>query len=194
MHDNHGYSLANVIEAKIMASADPVRVSCLQRLVCEQFSVTKADLLDKICAMQDYYRENHGFDLVEVASGYRFQVKQNMMPLIQSSIEAKQQKISRVMIETLTVIAYHQPVTRADIEAIRGVSAQSHLVRDLIEYGWVKVIGRKDIPGRPELLGTTNGFLNHFNLKSLADLPSISKPPQSDLGTLSASKAEEIML
>jgi len=164
-----------IIEAILMAADEPVTLADLHALIREEYHLTQADLVDEIKKMREFYSQHHGVELIEVASGYRFQAKQSMMSWLLEFFDQKPQKISRVMLETIAIIAYHQPITRGDIERLRGVSTQNLVVRQLLDRNWIKVVGSKDVPGRPELLGTTKVFLDYFNLQSLADLPEHTK-------------------
>ena len=116
-----------------------------------------------------------GFELVEVASGWRFQVRQDVAPWVNRMWDEKPQKYSRALLETLALIAYRQPITRGDIEEIRGVAVSSHIMKTLQERDWVKVVGHRDVPGRPSLFATTKVFLDYFNLSSLEQLPTLSE-------------------
>ena len=119
--------------------------------------------------------EERGFDLIEVASGWRFQVSQDLSKWVGRLWEEKPQKYSRAMLETLSLVAYRQPITRGDIEQIRGVAVSSHIMKGLIERDWVKVVGHRDVPGRPAMYATTKEFLDYFNLKSLEELPTLAE-------------------
>src|SRR5690606_10035661 len=122
-------------------------------------------------AIQAFYRQR-GFELKEVASGYRFQVATAMAPWVSRLWEERPQRYSRALLETLALIAYRQPITRGDIEEIRGVAVSSNIVKTLLEREWIRVVGHKDVPGRPAMYATTRKFLDYFNLKNLDDLPS----------------------
>jgi len=119
--------------------------------------------------------ENRGYEVREVASGFRLQVKQALSPWMVRLWEEKPARYSRALLETLALIAYRQPITRGDIEEIRGVAVNPNIIRTLQEREWVRVVGQRDVPGRPELLATTRKFLDHFGLKSLEDLPTLSE-------------------
>ncbi|MCC2637331.1 MAG: transcriptional regulator [Moraxellaceae bacterium] len=123
--------------------------------------------------MQDY--AGRGVELREVASGFRFQVRQETGPWVSRLWEEKPSRYSRALLETLALIAYRQPITRSEIEEIRGVSVSSHIIKTLIEREWIRVAGHRDVPGRPALFATTREFLDSFNLKTLAELPSLSE-------------------
>ncbi len=119
--------------------------------------------------------DGRGFELVEVGSGWRFQVRKETAPWVNRMWDEKPQKYSRALLETLALIAYRQPITRGDIEEIRGVAVSSHIIKTLSEREWIKVVGHRDVPGRPSLYATTRQFLDYFNLKSLEELPSLGE-------------------
>ncbi|OQK16323.1 segregation and condensation protein B [Methyloprofundus sedimenti] len=129
------------------------------------------DAIDSLC--YDYRQQAVG--LHQVASGYRFQVKTDMAPWVARLFAEKPPKYSRALLETIAIIAYQQPVTRGDIEEIRGVSVSSHMIRTLLEREWVKVLAHKEVPGRPALYGTTKQFLDYFNLQSLDAMPPLEE-------------------
>jgi segregation and condensation protein B len=119
--------------------------------------------------------EGRGIELVEVASGWRYQVRARFADWVNRLFDEKPQRYSRALLETLAIIAYRQPITRAEIEDIRGVSVSAGIIKTLQEREWVRVVGNREVPGRPELLATTRQFLDYFNLKSLSDLPPLSE-------------------
>ncbi len=123
--------------------------------------------------MQDY--QNRGVVLLEVSSGFRFQVAQSAAPWVARLWEEKPQKYSRALLETLALVAYRQPITRGEIEDIRGVSVSSQIIRTLVEREWIRVIGHRDVPGKPAMYATTRQFLDYFGLKKLDELPSLSE-------------------
>ena len=112
-------------------------------------------------------------ELKQLASGYTLQIKQAFSPWVSKLWDEKPQRYTRALLETLAIIGYRQPVTRSDIEEIRGVAVSSHIIRTLLEREWIKTLGHRDVPGKPAIFGTTKSFLDHFNLKSLSDLPSL---------------------
>jgi segregation and condensation protein B len=116
-----------------------------------------------------------GYELRRVASGYRFQVRQDLSPWIARLWREKPPRYSRALLETLALVAYKQPVTRGDIEQVRGVAVSSNIVRTLLERDWIRVVGFKEVPGRPAMYGTTKAFLDYFNLKSLDELPPLAE-------------------
>jgi len=167
--------LKNIIEAAFMVSEKPVSVSQLLALFEKETDrPEKADVNTAIeQIMQDY--EGRGIELKKVSSGYRVQVNGDYADWINHLFDDRPPRYSRALLETLAIIAYRQPVTRAEIEEIRGVSVSSNIIRTLQERSWIRVVGQRDIPGKPELLATTKEFLDYFNLKKLSELPSLSE-------------------
>ncbi len=166
--------LQRIIEGAILAAGQPMTVSKLLELFDEEVAPAKEDIMAALADIQAACA-TRGFELKEVASGWRFQVKDDLAPWVNRLWEEKPQKYSRALLETLALIAYRQPITRGDIEEIRGVAVSSHIMKTLLERDWVKVIGHRDVPGRPSLYATTRQFLDYFNLKSLEELPSLSE-------------------
>lgn len=166
--------LCKIIEGAILAAAQPMTVARILELFDVEVAPTKDDVLAALHAIQANNAER-GFELKEVASGWRFQVREELAPWVNRLWDEKPQKYSRALLETLALIAYRQPITRGDIEEIRGVAVSSHIMKTLMERDWVKVVGHRDVPGRPSLYATTRQFLDYFNLKNLEDLPSLSE-------------------
>jgi len=166
--------LRKIVEGAILAAAQPMTVARILELFDEAVAPEKDDVL---AALQDIEADcaERGYQLKEVASGWRFQVREDLAPWVNRMWEEKPQKYSRALLETLALIAYRQPITRGDIEEIRGVAVSSHIMKTLMERDWVKVVGHRDVPGRPSLYATTRQFLDYFNLRSLEDLPSLSE-------------------
>lgn len=166
--------LRKIVEGAILAAAQPMTVARILELFDEEVAPAKDEVL---AALQDIQADNaeRGFELKEVASGWRFQVREETAPWVNRLWDEKPQKYSRALLETLALIAYRQPITRGDIEEIRGVAVSSHIMKTLMERDWVKVVGHRDVPGRPSLYATTRQFLDYFNLKNLEDLPSLSE-------------------
>lgn len=164
--------IQQLLQALILAAGEPLSATRLRTLLtANQIECTEKEIekLLKPLLAQD---ETTLYNLQLVASGYRFQIKPKYAPILQQLWEEKPAKYSKATLETLALIAYRQPITRAEIENIRGVSASSHIFKTLLERQWIKVIGHKEIPGRPALYATTAEFLNYFNLPSLSALPS----------------------
>ncbi|MDH5391582.1 MAG: SMC-Scp complex subunit ScpB [Gammaproteobacteria bacterium] len=134
----------------------------------------KRSIMEVIESLQQDY-SGRAMELKEVASGYRFQVRHGYADYVGKLWEEKPSKYSRALLETLVLIAYRQPITRGEIEAIRGVSVSSHIIKTLVEREWVRVIGHRDVPGKPAIYGSTREFLDYFNLKSLDELPSLAE-------------------
>lgn len=170
-----------IIEALLFAADRPLSVRQLQELFPPLERPAKAAVLSALEAIGEDYRERP-IELTEVASGYRFQVRQAMSPWLARLFEERPLKYSRALLETLAIIAYRQPVTRGEIEQIRGVSVSSSLIRNLLERDWVRIVGSKEIPGRPALYATTQQFLDYFNLKGLKDLPPLKAMDEGATG------------
>lgn len=166
--------LRKIIEGAILAAGQPMTIARLLELFDEEVAPSKDDIAAALADIQVASAER-GFELKEVASGWRFQVRDNLAPWVNRLWEEKPQKYSRALLETLSLVAYRQPITRGDIEEIRGVAVSSHIMKTLLERDWVKVVGHRDVPGRPSLFATTRQFLDYFNLKSLDELPSLSE-------------------
>ena len=166
--------LQRILEGALMATGKPLSIQQMADL----FEIEERPAKDVISAALEDIQEKcrgRGFELREVASGYRFQVVQNVSPWVSKLWDEKPQKYSRALLETLALIAYRQPITRGDIESIRGVAVSSNIVKTLLERDWARVVGHKDVPGRPAMYATTRGFLDYFNLKSLDELPSLAE-------------------
>lgn len=161
------------LEAALLAAGRPLNIDQLQGLFDGRMEPDKADLRKAIATLNDEYEER-GIVISEVASGFRMQVKSAMADRLQKLWEERPPRYSRALFETLALIAYRQPITRGEIEEIRGVSVSSNIVRQLLEREWVRVVGHRDVPGRPAMFGTTKGFLDYFSLKKLDDLPPLA--------------------
>lgn len=163
-----------IIEGVLMSAGDAVDIKHLIGLFDENNALEKKEIKDILESLaQDY--ANRAIELVEVANGYRFQVRANLSPWISKLWEEKPPRYSRASLETLALIAYKQPITRAEIEDIRGVAVATTIIRAMLDREWIKVVGHKDVPGHPALYATTKRFLDYFNLKSLEDLPPLSE-------------------
>ena len=168
--------LQNILEGALLASAKPLTVAQMANLFDEASEERPANDVIR-AALEDIQQdcEGRGFELKEVSSGFRFQVVQNVAPWVGRLWEERPQKYSRALLETLALIAYRQPITRGDIEDIRGVAVSSSIIKTLLEREWVRVVGHKDVPGRPAMYATTRRFLDYFNLKNLEDLPTLAE-------------------
>ncbi|MCX7126181.1 MAG: SMC-Scp complex subunit ScpB [Gammaproteobacteria bacterium] len=163
-----------IFEAALFSAAEPLPIDKLCQLFPEESRPSNADVRLWLSNLKAVY-EDRGVELVEVASGYRFQVKGDYAPFIQRLEERKPPKYSRAFLETLALIAYRQPVTRGEIEDVRGVTVNPNIIKTLMEREWIKIAGYRDVPGKPALFVTTKMFLDYFNLKSISDLPPLSE-------------------
>jgi segregation and condensation protein B len=166
--------LKNVVEAALLAAARPVPVSELLQIFDEQSRPSPKEMraiLESLAA--DY--EGRGVAIRETANGFRFQVRSEFAPEVSRLWPDRPRKYSRALLETIALIAYRQPITRAEIENVRGVAVNPEIVKTLMERNWVRVVGHRDVPGHPELLGTTTEFLDYFSLKSIEDLPPLAE-------------------
>ncbi|MCL1156892.1 SMC-Scp complex subunit ScpB [Shewanella inventionis] len=173
MNQINDIQLKQLIEASLFVLGKPLSVKALKETVLADFSVSRTRIQQTLDELQLDYQDR-GVQLVKVASGYRFQTQELLSPFLQPLWQEKAPKYSRATMETLAVIAYRQPVTRGDIEQIRGVAISSHIVKSLLDRHWIKAVGHKEVPGRPALYATTSQFLDYFGLKKLADLPALT--------------------
>lgn len=162
--------LLQLIEAAIFASEQPLGVAELQATVLQRFTVSKSRIDATIRQLQQDYSAR-GIQLLETASGFRFQTLPELSDDLARLWPERSARYSRAVLETLSLIAYKQPLTRGEIEEVRGVTVSTQIIRTLLDRGWVKVVGHKEVPGRPGLYATTALFLDYFGLKSLSDLP-----------------------
>ena len=169
-------SLQKIIEGALMVSHEPLTLQEIANLFDDN-KPSKNEIKQIIDKLNENYK-NNAFEIVLVASGYRLQVRPGYDQWLSKLNKQSSTRYSKAFLETLVIIAYKQPVTRGDIEDIRGVSVNPQIIRKMIEFEWIKVVGNKETPGKPELLATTKKFLDYFNLKSLSDLP-----PPSELNT-----------
>jgi segregation and condensation protein B len=166
--------IRNVIEAALLAAGRPLSVAELAQLFEEASRPDTAALREAIEALGASF-EGRGIELKETASGIRIQVRQDFAPEISRLWPERPQRYSRALLETLALIAYRQPITRAEIESVRGVSVNPNILKTLMERNWIRVVGHRDVPGHPELLGTAREFLDYFGLKTLDDLPPLAE-------------------
>ncbi|MDC0663337.1 SMC-Scp complex subunit ScpB [Marinobacter sp. SS21] len=166
--------LQAIVEAALLAAGKPLSLEQLLELFNEGSRPTR-QVMEHVLAQVEAACEGRGFELKKVASGYRFQVREQYASWIGRLFEEKPQRYSRALLETLALIAYRQPITRGEIEEIRGVTVSSNIVRTLLEREWVRVVGHRDVPGRPAMYATTRQFLDYFNMKSLDQLPPLSE-------------------
>lgn len=166
--------LKNIVEAALLAAQQPLTLPMLGALFAEEEAVGHADLAQVVHALQQDCT-GRGVELVEVASGFRYQVRLEVHAWVARLWSERQTRYSRALLETLALISYRQPITRGEIEQIRGVSVASSIMRTLEEREWIRVVGYRDVPGKPALFGTTRNFLDYFNLKSLDQLPTLAE-------------------
>ena len=163
-----------VIESAMLAAGRPLSLDKLQLLFGDEEPPARQDLRAAIMELQADYAER-GIEVIEVGSGFRIQIKASMTHQLDKLWEERPPRYSRALLETLAIIVYRQPVTRGEIEDIRGVVVSTNIVRTLLERNWVKVVGHRDVPGKPAMFGTTKEFLDYFGLKKLDDLPPLSE-------------------
>ncbi|MDS4028277.1 MAG: SMC-Scp complex subunit ScpB [Candidatus Contendobacter sp.] len=171
--------LKSILEALLLAAGEPLTLDRLLAAFPEEERPEREALRAALTELAADYA-GRGVELVEVASGFRLQVPQAFAPWVTRLWEERTASYSRALLETLALIAYRQPVTRGEIEAVRGVSVSSSLMKTLQERGWIKVIGHREVPGRPALYATTRAFLDYFNLRSLSELPPLAAPRDPD--------------
>jgi segregation and condensation protein B len=182
MADTHS-TLVQIVEGALLAAGKPLTVAQLGELFEEHERPTPADIREALAAAGERCADR-GYELCEVASGFRYQVRQSLAPWVARLWQERPQKYSRALLETLSLIAYRQPITRGEIEEIRGVAVSSNIIKTLHEREWIRVVGHRDVPGRPAMYATTRQFLDYFNLKNLDQLPALAEI--RDLETLNA--------
>ncbi len=165
--------IKHFIEAALLAAGRPLNVEQIQKLFDGRMTPERSEIRQAVTTLNEEY-EGRGILISEVASGFRVQVRSGMADQLQKLWEERPPRYSRAMFETLALVAYRQPITRGEIEEIRGVSVSSNIVRTLLEREWVRIVGHRDVPGRPEMFGTTKFFLDYFGLKKLDDLPPLA--------------------
>ena len=165
--------LRNILEAALVAAGQPLSVARMEALFTDRERPSTERLLQVLARLQEDY-EQRGIRIVEVAGGYRMQTAADVAPWVSRLWEERPPRYSRALLETLALVAYRQPITRGEIEEVRGVAVSSHIVKTLLERDWIRVLGHRDVPGRPALYGTTRAFLDYFNLKSLDALPTLA--------------------
>src|SRR5271155_5883472 len=164
----------NVIEAALLAAGRPLAADELVGLFDERDGSAADEVRTAIAVLQSDY-ETRGIELVEVASGFRIQIRSAVAQPVSRLWQERPSKYSRALLETLALVAYRQPITRGEIEQIRGVAVNPNIIKTLQERSWIRVVGHRDVPGKPELLGTTRDFLDYFSLKKLDDLPTLAQ-------------------
>ena len=174
MNEENIRRLQAIIEAALLAAGRPLSLEQLRELF-EEDERPARQVVEHALVQLEQSCEGRGFELKKVASGYRIQVRQEYATWVGKLFEEKPQRYSRALLETLALIAYRQPITRGEIEDIRGVTVSSNIVRTLLEREWVRVVGHRDVPGRPAMYATTRQFLDYFGLSSLDQLPPLSE-------------------
>ena len=171
MNEQH---LKNVVEAALLAAGRPLSIEDFAALFAESQRPAKAEVQAALTALEADYA-SRGIEIKETAAGFRVQVRRDLAEEISRLWPERPARYSRALLETLALIAYRQPITRGEIEAVRGVAVNPNIVRTLLERNWIRVVGQREVPGRPELLGTTREFLDYFGLKSLEELPPLEE-------------------
>ena len=168
--------LIQIIEAALLSASRPLTIEEIQRLFPKDQTPDREDIKETLDEIEELCA-NRGVELKRVSSGYRMQVKQSLSEYIAKLWEEKPQKYTKATLETLALIASRQPITRGEIEEIRGVSVGPQLIRGILERGWIKIVGQRDVPGRPSLYATTKEFLDYFGLQHLRELPDLPDLP-----------------
>ncbi len=182
--------LEHILEAALLAAGKPLSLQALEKMFEDDDLIPKREEIKAALERLRINLASRGCELVSVASGYRLQVKQDYAKWVNKLWEEKPSRYSRALLETLALIAYRQPITRGEIEQVRGVAVSSNIIRTLLERDWVRIIGHKEVPGRPAMYATTKQFLDYFNLKSLEQLPSLSEIQDLDVLSASIDKAD----
>ncbi len=171
---NHQY-VKNVIEAALLAAGRPLTLEELVSVFDERDGAIAEEVRGAIAALTARNTKRAGLELLEVASGFRIQIRAAVAQPVARLWQERPAKYSRALLETLALMAYRQPITRGEIEQIRGVAVNPNIIKTLHERNWIRVVGHRDVPGKPELLGTTREFLDYFSLKKLDDLPTLAQ-------------------
>lgn len=176
--------LKQIVEGALLAAAGPLTVEHLLGLFTDDERPERDAMITALASLERDY-SGRGIELIEVAGGYRVQVRPAVAPWVARLWEERPTRYSRALLETLALIAYRQPITRGEIEEVRGVAVSTHIVKTLMEREWIRVVGHRDVPGRPALYATTRKFLDYFGLRSLNDLPPLAQLRDPDsLGEL----------
>ena len=170
------HKISQVIEAVLLSASRPIDVQEIERVFPEDEKPTREEIRQALQKIEEQCKDR-GVELKKVSSGYRLQVRQTLSSYVAKLWEERPQKFSKATLETLALIAYRQPITRGEIEEIRGVTIGTQLMRGLMERGWVKIVGQRDVPGRPSLYSTTKEFLDYFGLQHLRELPELPELP-----------------
>jgi segregation and condensation protein B len=181
--------LKNIVEAALLVAGQPLSLERLLALFPEGSRPAREEIRRALAALEAEYA-GRGIELKQIDKGWRIQTREKYAHWVARLLEERPPRYTRALLETLAIIAYRQPVTRAEIEEIRGVSVSTEIIRTLLARGWIREVGRREVPGRPALYGTTREFLEHFNLKSLDELPPLAAlRPLEELGT----EAQEVL-
>ena len=170
------HKISQVIEAVLLSASRPIDVQEIKRVFPEDEKPTREEIRQALKEIEEQCKDR-GVELKKVSSGYRLQVRQHLSTYVAKLWEERPQRFSKATLETLALIAYRQPITRGEIEEIRGVTIGTQLMRGLMERGWVKIVGQRDVPGRPSLYSTTKEFLDYFVLQHLRELPELPELP-----------------
>ncbi len=171
--------IKNIIESALLTADKPLSIDKLSKIFLDKDRPDRKVIKNIILDLGVEY-ESRGIEIKEVSSGFRVQVKKDIVSWLKPLWEERSPRYSRALLETLALIAYRQPITRGEIEEVRGVALSSNIIRTLFDRGWIRSLGYKDVPGKPSLLGTTNEFLDYFNLKKLDELPPLSEIKEVD--------------
>lgn len=174
MNEEHLLRIQAIAEAALLAAGKPLSLDQLRELFTEDERPAR-QVMEHVMMLLESACENRGFELKKVASGFRLQIREEYAPWVGRLFEERPQRYSRALLETLALIAYRQPITRGEIEDIRGVTVSSNIIRTLLEREWVRVVGHRDVPGRPAMYATTKQFLDYFNLSGLDQMPPLSE-------------------
>ena len=183
--------IKEIIEAAILAADGPLSIQQLGDIF-EERSVSNLEIKQALAEIQKSC-EGRGFELKKVASGYRFQIRVEYSDWVSRLWKEKTPRYSRALLETLALIAYRQPITRGDIEDVRGVSVSSNIMRTLIERDWIKIVGHREVPGRPALYSTTKAFLDYFNLERLDQLPTLQEIKELGVKNIFPESSENVV-
>ena len=170
------HKLTQVIEAILLSASRPLDIKEIERVFPDNETPTREEIRQALTEIEEQCLDR-GVELKKVSSGYRLQVRQDLSVYVAKLWEERPQRFSKATLETLALIAYRQPITRGEIEEIRGVTIGTQLMRGLMERGWVKIVGQRDVPGRPSLYSTTKEFLDYFGLQHLRELPELPELP-----------------
>jgi len=163
-----------IIQAALLTAGKPINIEQMLVLFADDEKPSRDEIREVLATIETDYQDT-GVELKQVSSGYRLQVGEDLSPWINRMSEEKPSRYSRALLETIALIAYRQPITRAGVEDVRGVSVSTSIIKTLLEREWIKIVGHRDVPGKPALYGTTRDFLDTFNLKSLSELPPLAE-------------------